>query len=221
MQGRTMKFFSFWRSLASFRVRIALNMKGIVPDEVVSVDLMKGQQRADDYRTVNPQMLIPTLIDGDKTLSESLAIIEYLDEVHPAPPLLPADAYGRARVRSLAQMVACDSHPLIVPRVREFLADAFKLDEAARMHWCRHWITEALTALEARLARERETGRYCHGDAPGLADICLASQAVGAKFFQVDLAPFPTVARIVEQCLTLDAFARAHPLKQPGAPATV
>jgi maleylacetoacetate isomerase len=217
-----MKFFSFWRSLASFRVRIALNMKGIVPDEIVNIDLMKGRQREADYRAVNPQMLIPTLIDNDgKALFESLAIIEYLDEVHPAPPLLPKNPHGRARVRSLAQMVACDSHPLIVPRVREFLEHQFHLDEPTRMVWCRHWITEALTAIEARLARESETGRYCHGDAVGIADICVVSQAVGARFFQVDLAPFPIVSRIVDGCLKIDAFARAHPLKQPGAPATL
>jgi maleylacetoacetate isomerase len=186
----------------------------------VNVDLVRGGQREDAYRAVNPQMLIPTLIDDDgKAIFESLAIIEYLDEVKPSPPLLPKDPHGRARVRSLAQMVACDSHPLIVPRVREFLAHQFKLDEPARMTWCRHWIAEALTAIEARLARERETGRYCHGDNPGIADICVVSQAVGAKFFDVDTARYPTVARIADACQAIDAFALAHPLKQPGAPA--
>jgi maleylacetoacetate isomerase/maleylpyruvate isomerase len=215
-----MKFFSFWRSLASYRVRIALNIKGIVPNEVIDIDLMKGHQRNADYRAVNPQMLIPTLVDDDgKALFESLAIIEYLEEVHPSPPLLPKDPHGRARVRSLAQMVACDSHPLIVPRVREFLEHQFHLDEGARMVWCRHWIAEALTAIEARLVRESETGRFCHGEAASIADICVVSQAVGAKFFQVDMAPFPTVSRIVGTCQAVDAFARAHPLEQPGAPA--
>jgi maleylacetoacetate isomerase len=216
-----MKLFSFWRSLATYRVRIALNLKGITPDEVVDINLMKGQQRAAEFRAVNPMMAIPALIDGEgPALFESLAIIEYLDEVHPHPPLLPADPRGRARVRGLAQIVACDSHPLLVPRVREYLEHQLKLDEPTRMTWCRHWITEALTALETHL-KGKETGRFCHGDAVTIADICVVSQAAGAKFFQVDTGPFPTVNRIVDMCQAIDAFARAHPLKQPGAPVSV
>jgi len=213
-----MKLFSFWRSLATYRVRIALNLKGVVPDEVIQVNLMKGEQREAAYRAVNPMMAIPALLDGDgPALFESLAIIEYLDETHPNPPLLPRDPKGRARVRGLSQIVACDSHPLIVPRVREYLAHEFKFDEPAVMTWCRHWHTAALTALEAHL-QDKATGRYAQGDAVTLADICLASQAAGAKFFNVDLAPFPTFARIVDELSKIDAFARAHPLKQPGAP---
>ncbi len=213
------KLFSFWRSLASYRVRIALNLKGIVPDEVIDVDLMKGAQREAAYRAVNPMMALPALVDGDgPILFESLAIIEYLDETRPDPPLLPKDARGRARVRALAQIVACDSHPLIVPRVREYLEHDLKVDEASRMTWCRHWHAQALAALETHL-RSGETGRFCHGDQVTLADICLASQAVGAKFFAVDMAPFPNVVRIAAACGGIDAFARAHPLKQPGAPA--
>ncbi|MGB7180278.1 MAG: glutathione S-transferase N-terminal domain-containing protein, partial [Xanthobacteraceae bacterium] len=147
-----MKLFSFWRSLATYRVRIALNLKNIVPDEIIDVNLMKGAQREAAYRKVNPMMALPALIDGDgPVLFESLAIIEYLDETHPNPPLLPADARGRARVRGLAEIVAADSHPLIVPRVREYLEHEFKLDEAQRNTWCRHWHTAALTALEAHL----------------------------------------------------------------------
>ena len=216
-----MKIFSFWRSLATYRVRIALNLKGIVPDEVIEVNLMKGEQRADAFRAVNPMMAIPALVDGEgPAMFESLAIIEYLDETHPNPPLLPKDARGRARVRGLAQIVACDSHPLIVPRVREYLEHELALDEPTRMAWCRHWHTRALTALEAHLGG-KETGRFAHGDQVTLADICLASQAAGAKFFNVDLAPFPNFARIAEACQKIDAFARAHPLKQPGAPATM
>ena len=181
-----MKFFSFWRSLATYRVRIALNLKGLVPDEVVDVNLLKGAQREAAYRAVNPMMALPALIDGDgPILFESLAIIEYLDETHPNPPLLPRDARGRARVRGLARIVACDSHPLIVPRVREYLEREFKLDEPTRIKWCQHWHTAALIALEAHL-KDAATGRYCHGDAITLADICLASQAAGAKFFSVD-----------------------------------
>jgi maleylacetoacetate isomerase len=190
-----------------------LNLKGLVPDEVVDVNLMKGAQREAAYRAVNPMMALPALIDGEgPILFESLAIIEYLDETHPNPPLLLRDARGRARVRGLAQIVACDSHPLIVPRVREYLEHEFKLDEPTRIKWCQHWHTAALTALEAHL-KDAASGRYCHGDAITLADICLASQAAGAKFFSVDTTPFFEFS-------TIDAFARAHPLKQPGAPAS-
>ena len=147
-----MKLFSFWRSLATYRVRIALNLKGLVPDEVVDVNLIEGAQREAAYRAVNPMMALPALVDGEgPILFESLAIIEYLDETHPNPPLLPRDARGRARVRGLAQVVACDSHPLIVPRVREYLEHEFKLDEPTRIKWCQHWHTAALTALEAHL----------------------------------------------------------------------
>jgi len=214
-----MKIFSFWRSLATYRVRIALNLKGLVPDEIIEVNLLKGQQRQAEFRAVNPMMAIPALVDGDgPALFESLAIIEYLDETHPNPPLLPRDPRGRARVRGLAQIVACDSHPLIVPRVREYLEHEFKLDEAARTKWCQHWHTASLTALEAHLAGPA-TARYCHGDTITLADICLASQAAGAKFFNVDTARFPNFSRIANSLATIDAFARAHPLKQPGAPA--
>ncbi|MGH6672032.1 MAG: maleylacetoacetate isomerase [Xanthobacteraceae bacterium] len=214
-----MKLFSFWRSLATYRVRIALNLKGLVPEEVSEVDLMKGEQRQAAYRAVNPMMTIPALVDGDgPALFESLAIIEYLDETHPAPPLLPRDPRGRARVRGLAQIVASDSHPLIVPRVREYLVHEFKLGEPALTKWCRHWHEAALIALETHL-QDQATGRYAHGDAVTLADICLASQAAGAKFFSVDMAPFPIFNRIIDSLAGIDAFARAHPSRQPGAPA--
>ena len=216
-----MKFYSFWRSLASFRVRIALNIKGLHP-EVIDINLMQGRQREADYRAVNPQMVLPAIIDGDgPVLFQSLAIIEYLDEVHPRPPLLPSDPRERARARGLAQIVACDSHPLVVPRVREFLEHEFKLDEAQRNTWIQHWIREALRALETNLAGSADTGRYCCGDNVTIADICLVSQVAGAGFFKVDLAPYPTVRRVAEACMKEDAFARAHPLKQPGAPASV
>jgi len=216
-----MKLFSFWRSLATYRVRIAMNLKGLKPDEVVDVNLMKGQQREEAFRKVNPMMAIPALIDGDgPALFESLAIIEYLDETHPNPPLLPKDPKGRARVRGLAQIVACDSHPLVVPRVREYLEHELKLDEDTRNKWCQNWHRAALAALEINL-KDKASGRYCHGDAITIADICLASQAAGANFFKVDLAPYPNFKRIAETCMQNDAFARAHPLKQPGAPASV
>jgi maleylacetoacetate isomerase len=213
------KLFSFWRSLATFRVRIALNLKGLTPDEVVDVDLMRGNQREAAYRAVNPQMLLPALIDGEgPVLFQSLAIMEYLEETHPRPPLLPAAPRARARVRGLAQIVACDSHPLLVPRVREYLEHELKLDEPTRLKWIHHWIGEALQALESNLAGSSETGRYCQGNSVSIADICLVSQATGANLFKYDLARFPTVRRIADACMQEDAFARAHPLRQPGAP---
>jgi maleylacetoacetate isomerase len=216
-----MKFYSFWRSLASYRVRIALNLKGLKP-EVFDVDLMKGKQREDAFRAVNPQMVLPALIEGDgPVLFQSLAIIEYLDETHPQPPLLPREPRARARARGLAQIVACDSHPLLVPRVREYLEHELKLDEPTRLKWVHHWIGEALKAIETNLAASRDTGRYCVGDSITVADICLASQAAGAGFFKYDLKPVPTVRRIVDTCMKEEAFARAHPLKQPGAPAAL
>ena len=213
-----MKLYSFWRSLATFRVRIALNLKGLAP-EVVNVDLLKGQQNEADFRAVNPQMLIPALIDDNRrTLFQSVSILEYLDEIRPTPPLLPREPADRARVRALAMIVACDAHPLIVPRVRNYLERELKLDEPTRLKWIHHWSGEALAALETHLTRDPQTGRFCHGDSVTMADICLVSHAVGAKLFNIDLAPYPTVARIVDTCLKEDAFARAHPLKQPGAP---
>jgi len=221
-QGDHVKLFGFWRSLATFRVRIALNLKGLAPDEVIDVNLMQGKQREEAYRKVNPQMVLPALVDGDgPVLFQSLAIMEYLDETHPNPPLLPKDPRGRARVRGLAQIVACDSHPLLVPRVREYLEHELKLDEPARLKFIHNWIGAALQALETNLATSRETGRYCQGDAITIADICLVSQATGASFYKYDMAPYPTVRRIVDTCMQNDAFARAHPLKQPGAPASV
>ena len=217
-----MKLFSFWRSLATYRVRIALNLKGLVPDEVVDVNLMQGKQREASYRAVNPQMMLPALVDGDgPVLFQSLAIMEYLDETHPQPPLLPKEPRARARVRGLAQIVACDSHPLLVPRVREYLEHELKLDEPTRLKWIHNWIGQALKALEANLAGSKETGRYCQGDAITIADICLVSHAVGCNFFKLDLSPYPTVRRIVDECMKNDVFARAHPLKQPGAPVSV
>jgi maleylacetoacetate isomerase len=216
-----MKFYSFWRSLASYRVRIAMNLKGLTPDEVIDVNLMKGQQRDDAYRKVNPMMALPALVDGEgPAMFESLAIVEYLDETHPNPPLLPKDPKGRARVRGLAQIIACDSHPLIVPRVREHLAHEFKADEAAIAKWAQHWHSAALKALDVYLA-DKATGKHAHGDQITIADICIASQGAGANFFKVDLAPFPNFKRVLDACMAVDAFARAHPLKQPGAPAAV
>ncbi len=216
-----MQFFSFWRSLASFRVRIALNLKGLSP-EVINVDLTKGEQRNEAYRKINPQMLIPALVtDEGAVLFQSMAIMEYLDDVHPHPNLIPSEAVARARVRALSGIVASDAHPLIVPRIRDYLEHELKLDEPARLKWIHHWLGEGMKAFEANLASSKETGIYCQGDNVTMADICLVSHATGCNFFKYDLAPFPTVRRIVGACMTLEAFAKAHPLKQPGAPATV
>ena len=215
-----MKLFSFWRSLATYRVRIALNLKGITPDEVIDVNLMQGKQRDEAFAKINPMKALPALILDDGTvLFESLAILEYLDETHPNPPLLPKEPKARARVRGLAQIIACDTHPLIVPRVREYLAHEYKVDEPGVLKWGHHWHVEALKALEINLASSKDTGRFCQGDQITIADICLAGQAAGSTYFKVDIAPFPTVKRIVDLCMANDAFARAHPMKQPGAPA--
>ena len=215
-----LKLFSFWRSIATFRVRIALNLKGIVPDEIVEVDLLKGKQREDAFRAVNPQMLIPALVDGDgPVMFQSMAILEYLEETHPQPPLLPKDARGRARVRGLCQIAVSDAHPMSVPRVRNYLTGELGLDQPTMIKYVRHWQNEALRAFETHLSRDKATGRYCHGDAVTLADLCLVGQAVGSSFFEVDIKAYPTVSRIVDACMQVDAIARAHPLKQPGAPA--
>ncbi len=217
-----MKLFSYWRSLATYRVRVALNLKGLAPDEVIDVSLHEGRQREDAYAKINPMMALPALILDDGTvLAESLAILEYLEETHPNPPLLPDGPKARARVRALSQIIACDSHPLIVPRVREYIVGHYTVDEAGIAEWGRHWHDVALKALETNLALSPETGRYCQGDQLTIADICLSGQAVGAAYFKCDMTPYPTVRRIVAACASLDAFARAHPLKQPGAPAAL
>lgn len=215
-----MKHYGFWRSLAACRVRIALALKGIKAEEI-AVNLMQGEQLKPEYRAVNAQAVVPALVlDDGSTLFESMAIIEYLDETHPQPPLLPRDPKGRARVRGLAQIIACDGHPLLVPRIRNYLEKELKIDEAARTRWCQHWLMEALKTVESHLSKDKETGRYCHGDAPTLADICVVTQVFGARFFDCDTGSVPTVMRVFAECMKLEAFDKSHPLKQPGAPAT-
>jgi maleylacetoacetate isomerase len=217
-----MKLYGYWRSLASLRVRIALNLKGVKFEET-PIDLLKGQQFADTYKALNPQSVLPALIldEGGPPLFQSLAILEYLDETHPQPPLLPKDARGRARVRGLALISAADGHPLVVPRIRNFLEKELHVDEAGRNKWLQHWTLKALEAYESHLASARETGRFCHGDAPTVADICLAGQVFGGKFYNCDLSGMPTVNRIFAECMKIDAFDRAQPFKQPGAPSQV
>jgi maleylacetoacetate isomerase/maleylpyruvate isomerase len=217
-----MKLYGFWRSLATYRVRVALALKGIEAHEV-SVNLLQGMQHRDDYKAVNPQSVVPALMldetsDDGPPLFQSLAILEYLEETCPEPALLPRDPRGRARVRGLALIVACDGHPLIVPRIRNYLERELHQDEAARNRWLQHWTLKALEALEAHLAKEPETGRFCHGDAPTFADICLAGQVFAAGYFNADITAMPTVKRIFDECMKIDAFDRSQPLKQPDAP---
>jgi maleylacetoacetate isomerase len=213
-----MKFFSFWRSLASFRVRIALNLKNVAA-EIVFVDIDANAHRGDEYRQLNPQMALPALVEDDgTTLFQSLAIIEYLDEKYPTPPLLPADALGRARVRALALMVACEGHPLLTPRVRRYLDHELNLRDAQQAAWRRHWTVETLAALEGHLVRDKATGRFSHGDQPTLADICLVGHISAAVTQQIDLSKWPTVKRIFETAMALPEFAKAHPLAQPDTP---
>ena len=213
-----MKLYGFWRSLATYRVRAALALKGVDAPEV-SVNILQGAQHKDDYKSVNPQSVVPALVvDDGAPLFQSLAILEYLEETHPQPPLLPRDPRGRARVRGLALIVACDAHPLIVPRIRSYLEREMHVDEAARNRWLQHWTLLALETLEAHLSAERETGRFCHGDAPTLADICLTGQVFAAGYFNVATTSVPTVERIFAECMKLDAFERSQPLRQPDAP---
>lgn len=210
-----MKLYGYFRSSAAFRVRIALNLKGIVY-EPAFVHLAKGEHRKPDYVAVNPQGLVPALQVDQHVLAQSLAIMEYLEETQPQPPLLPRDALGRARVRNLALIVACEIHPLNNPRVLKYVKSTLGHDEGEINTWYRHWIAEGLATLEAELRRPG-TGRYCHGEAPGLADCCLVPQIFNAKRFQCDLAPYPTVMRVFDACMQLDAFDRAQPGKQPDA----
>jgi maleylacetoacetate isomerase/maleylpyruvate isomerase len=218
-----MKLYGYWRSLATYRVRVALALKGLELDQPeIPIDLIQGMQHDAAYRKVNPQAVVPALVldDGGAPLFQSMAILEYLEETHSRPALLPQDARGRARVRGLAQICVSDGHPFVVPRVRGYLEKVLGLDEPARNRWVAHWSLKALEALEGHLAHEPETGRYCHGDALTLADVCVASQVIAAKDYgRCDVSGVPTVMRIYGECMRLDAFALSHPQRQPGAPA--
>ncbi len=208
-----MKLHGYFRSSAAFRVRIALNLKKL-DYESVSVHLRRGAQRNPEFLGVNPQGLVPALEDGEHTLIQSLPIIEYLDETFPEPPLLPGDTDGRARVRALAAIVACDIHPLNNLRVLRYLHRTLGHDETALAAWYNHWIAEGFGAIEPLLAADSRTGRFCHGDMPGLADIALVPQVVNAERYRLDLGPYPTITRIFEACMNLDSFATAHPQQQ-------
>jgi maleylacetoacetate isomerase len=210
--------YGYFRSSAAFRVRIALNLKGIAPDWKF-VHLLKdgGQQHAPGYKAVNPQELVPTLVHDGHTIGQSLAIIEYLDEVQPEPAVLPRDAAGRARVRQLADMVACDIHPVNNLRVLLYLRDEFDASDGKRAEWQRHWISLGFAAIETLLAGSTQTGKFCHGDTPTLADICLIPQLANARRVALDLSPYPTILRIEQTALAHPAFAAALPAAQPDA----
>jgi maleylacetoacetate isomerase len=212
-----LKLYSYWRSSAAYRVRIALNLKEL-EHEIVPVHLAQGAQHADEFRAVNPQELIPVLGHGQRLIRQSMAIIEYLDETFPSRPLLPATARDRARVRALAQVVACDIHPLNNLRVLQYLEREAKLGQEARDAWVRHWIGLGLQALEVLIADHPATGEFCEGEVPGLADCCVVPQVYNARRFNVDLAPFPSILRIDAACRELDAFKAAAPENQPDHP---
>jgi maleylpyruvate isomerase len=210
-----MRLHTFFRSSAAYRVRIGLNLKGLGA-EMVPVHLRRNEQRSPDFTRMNPQRFVPAVEDGGAVLTQSLAILEYLEETHPAPPLLPPDPLGRARVRALALAIACDIHPLNNLRVLRHLQTEFGLDEPARDAWARHWIEEGFAAIETML-RERSAGAFCHGDTPTLADVCLVPQVANAHRVKTDLAPFPIIRRIDATCRALPAFAAAAPENQPDA----
>ncbi|MFI4986798.1 MAG: maleylacetoacetate isomerase [Alphaproteobacteria bacterium] len=211
-----MKIYSYYRSQATFRVRIALNLKGIAREDVY-LHLERGDQYAAAYKAINPQMVVPTLFDGAAKLTQSLAILEYLEETHPKPPLLPAEPLARAWVRALALVNVADSHPLIVPRIRNYMTQVLKLDEAQKLAWIQHWLALGLDTMEALLAEHPGSGRFCHGETPTIADICLVTQVTPAKMFKCPLQAYPRVTRVYESCMAIPAFAEAHPLKQPDA----
>ncbi|MEO8164826.1 MAG: maleylacetoacetate isomerase [Betaproteobacteria bacterium] len=211
-----MKLYGYFRSSASYRVRIALNMKGL-DYEQVSIHLGKGRQYAAEFAAVSPQNLVPVLEHDGQKLFQSLAIVDYLDEKFPQPALLPTSPIARNRVRSLALISGCEIHPLNNTRVLAYLTDTLKLTDEQKNAWYRHWVSVGFTALEKRLATEPQTGRFCHGDAPGFADITLVPQVANANRFKVDLELFPTIRRINEHCLTLEPFKKAMPQNQPDA----
>jgi maleylacetoacetate isomerase len=213
------KLYSYWRSSAAYRVRIALNLKGL-PYEIEPVHLVRdgGEQHRPEYRQVNPQELVPVLIDGRRVIRQSLAIIEYLDETYDGEmKLLPTIARDRARVRALALVVACDIHPLNNTRVMRFLENELGLSEEQRNRWMRRWIEEGFQSFEELIAGHPSTGQFCEGDTPTIADLCLVPQVYNARRFHIDMTPFPTIERIVAACHELSAFDAARPENQPDA----
>ena len=211
-----MKLYSYFRSSAAYRVRIALALKGLAY-EYIPVHLQKGEQRAEAYRCVNAQALVPVLIDEGGSFTQSVAIIEYLDERHPEPPLFPETPEARARVRAIALAIACDIHPLDNLRVLQYLTRTLGASEEAKNAWYNHWIELGLAALETQLAADAATGSFCHGETPTLADICLVPQLANARRVSMPLDAYPTLLRIEAACNALPAFAAAAPARQPDA----
>ncbi|WP_460758753.1 maleylacetoacetate isomerase [Lysobacter fragariae] len=214
-----LRLYSYWRSSAAYRVRIGLNLKGL-PYEIVPVHLLRdgGEQHSDAYRKANPQGLVPVLQHGGRQLRQSLAILEYLDETWPEPPLLPATARSRQRARALAQAIACDVHPLNNLRVLQYFEHEWNVPQPEREAWVRHWISEGFNAIEAMLTDHLSTGQFCEGEAPSIADCCLVPQVYNARRFGVDIAQYPTIERIEKACLELPAFDLARPERQPDRP---
>ena len=213
-----MKLYDYFRSSAAYRVRIALNLKGVTPDERTFVHLRMGSQRAQDYLALNPQGLVPALaLDDGHVLTQSLAIIEYLDETYPEPPLLPEQPAARARVRAIALQIACEIHPLNNLRVLNYLIGTLGVAREQKDGWYRYWVDVGFEALEKSLSHDRDTGRFCHGDRPTLADICLVPQIANARRFDIDMSPYATLTRIEAACSELPAFADAAPSRQPDA----
>lgn len=215
-----LRLHSYFRSSAAFRVRIALQLKGL-PYDVLPVHLLRdgGQQHAPAFKALNPAGLVPVLEDEGTALTQSLAILEYLEERHPEPPLLPADPVQRAWVRALALDICCDIHPLNNLRVLRYLSRELGVEEAKRDAWYRHWVETGLQAIEARLARREQPGRYCHGDTPTMADCCLVPQVFNAQRMHCDMAQLPLIMAIHERCMALPAFQQAAPAQQPDAEA--
>ena len=213
-----MKLYNYFRSSASYRVRIALNLKNL-PYDYVPVHLVRGggEHLLPEYRKLNPDAVVPTLVEGDEVITQSLAIIEWLEETHPEPPLLPKSPADRAHVRSLALQVACEIHPLNNLRVLKYLKHSVGVDDATKDAWYRHWIESGFATLEQRLAGDARTGKLCYGDTPTIADLCLVPQVYNANRFKIDTTRYPTIQRINDYALTLDAFARAEPGVQPDS----
>ena len=213
-----MKLYDYFRSSAAYRVRIALNLKGLTPERAF-VHLKRGAQREEAYLALNPQGLVPALVldGGGPAMTQSIAILEYLDETHPSPPLLPKGARERARVRGIALAIACDIHPLDNLRVLQYLTGTLGCTPEARDGWYKYWIDVGFEALEKQLAHDPATGRFCHGDAPTMADVCLVPQVANAAKMSIDVSPYPTIMRIDAECRRIPAFADAAPAKQPDA----
>ena len=210
-----MKLYTFFRGSSPFRLRIALNLKGLAYQPVF-VHLAKGEHRKSEFGKINPQQLLPALeLDDGQVLNQSLAIIEYLDEKYPQKPLIPREVLARARVRSLSYLVACEIHPLNNLRVLQHLRGALGQNEDQVAAWYRHWIADGLAKFEAQV--KGSAGKFCHGDTPSMADCCLVPQIFNARRYQNDLAPYPVTMRIFEACMQLEAFDRAQPSKQPDA----